>query len=75
MRKDWVLSIKHQCEQAGVPFFFKQWGGTRKHVSGRALDGQTYSHMPGAMRMPLPAYPDATDTRVMELPLVADAAR
>ena len=26
MKHDWVLDIKAQCEVAGVPFFFKQWG-------------------------------------------------
>lgn len=31
MHPDWVRSIRDQCEVAGVPFFFKQWGayGTR----------------------------------------------
>jgi protein gp37 len=23
---DWVRSLRNQCEHAGVPFFFKQWG-------------------------------------------------
>jgi protein gp37 len=26
MHPDWVRSIRDQCEQANVPFFFKQWG-------------------------------------------------
>ncbi len=26
MHPDWVRSIRDQCEGAGVPFFFKQWG-------------------------------------------------
>jgi len=26
MHPDWVRSIRDQCEDAGVPFFFKQWG-------------------------------------------------
>ena len=26
MHPDWVLSIRDQCQVAGVPFFFKQWG-------------------------------------------------
>jgi len=26
MKKDWVKSIQHQCRDAGVKFFFKQWG-------------------------------------------------
>ncbi len=28
MHPDWVTSIRDQCRTAGVPFFFKQWGGT-----------------------------------------------
>jgi protein gp37 len=46
MKKDWVLSIRDQCRQAAVPFFFKQWGGVRKGKAGRVLDGQTYSELP-----------------------------
>jgi protein gp37 len=26
MHPDWVRSIRDQCNEAGVPFFFKQWG-------------------------------------------------
>jgi len=26
MHPDWVRDIKSQCQKAGVPFFFKQWG-------------------------------------------------
>jgi len=33
-----------------VPFFFKQWGGVRKDLAGRELNGRTYSEMPGAMQ-------------------------
>jgi protein gp37 len=46
MKKEWVLSIRNQCEMAGVAFYFKQWGGTRKHLSGRELDGRIYDAMP-----------------------------
>jgi protein gp37 len=46
MKKEWVLSIKNQCELAGVAIYFKQWGGTRKHLNGRVLDGRTYDDMP-----------------------------
>jgi protein gp37 len=42
----WVRSIQKQCSRDGVPFFFKQWGGTRKKASGRNLDGRTYSNFP-----------------------------
>jgi protein gp37 len=52
MKKEWVLSIKQQCERAGVAFYFKQWGGVRKHLNGRELDGQEYSEMPVAADRP-----------------------
>jgi protein gp37 len=42
----WVRSIQEQCEARGVAFFFKQWGGTRKKLAGRSLDGKTYSEFP-----------------------------
>jgi len=46
MQPDWVRSIQKQCSRDGVPFFFKQWGGTRKKVAGRVLDGRTHSDFP-----------------------------
>lgn len=46
MEKSWVVSIREQCQAASVPFFFKQWGGTRKAKAGRELDGQVYDEMP-----------------------------
>jgi protein gp37 len=53
MRKDWVLSIRDQCEQARIPFFFKQWGGVHKNAAGRELDGRTYDAMPDIVRSPV----------------------
>ena len=29
MKADWVTSIRDQCLNSGVPFFFKQWGKSR----------------------------------------------
>jgi protein gp37 len=46
MNKDWVTALRDHCQIASVPFFFKQWGGTRKGKTGRALDGQTYDEIP-----------------------------
>lgn len=46
MKKEWVLSIRDQCLEAGVPFFFKQWGGTRKKLAGRMLEGNFYDEFP-----------------------------
>lgn len=48
MSKEWVISIRSQCQHAGVPFFFKQWGGFHKSKTGRLLDGRTYDEMPRA---------------------------
>lgn len=51
MDKAWVVSLRHQCRGAGVPFFFKQWGGVRKSRAGRRLDGRTYDEMPRRPRV------------------------
>jgi protein gp37 len=55
MRREWVASILRQCRAAGVPFFFKQWGGPRKDLTGRALLGRTYDEMPQLGRAQLAA--------------------
>lgn len=46
----WVIDIRDQCQKAGVPFFFKQWGGRNKKASGRLLQGRTWDEMPVAYR-------------------------
>lgn len=46
MHPEWVRAIRRRCRAASAPFFFKQWGGKRKHLTGRALDGRTYDEMP-----------------------------
>ncbi len=46
MQAEWVESIFRQCRAARVPFFFKQWGGVRKDLTGRELHGRTYDEMP-----------------------------
>jgi protein gp37 len=46
MTKAWVESIRRQCRQNDVPFFFKQWGGTNKKKAGRLLEGRTWDQMP-----------------------------
>jgi protein gp37 len=46
MNPAWVIDIRDQCREAGVPFFFKQWGGTRKKKTGRELEGRTWDEMP-----------------------------
>jgi protein gp37 len=53
MRPEWALSLRAQCRQANVKFFFKQWGtygsdGVRrsKRANGRLLDGEVWDQMP-----------------------------
>lgn len=48
MEEEWVFSLKNQCVNANIPFFFKQWGGRQKSKNGRLLDGRTYDDMPRA---------------------------
>ena len=54
MKPEWVRSLRDQCRQADVAFFFKQWGGVRKSETGRRLDGQTYSEFPLRSQAPVP---------------------
>lgn len=42
----WVRELRDQCVAAGVPFFFKQWGGPRPTSGGRLLDGRTWDQIP-----------------------------
>ncbi|MBO4382214.1 MAG: phage Gp37/Gp68 family protein [Alistipes sp.] len=57
MKKEWLLNIKRQCEEQGVPFFFKQWGtygedGVKrdKKSNGCTIDGQEYQAWPKAWK-------------------------
>jgi protein gp37 len=52
MKQAWVDKILRQCRSQRVPFFFKQWGGTRKKHAGRVLHGRTYDEMPVISSMP-----------------------
>jgi len=48
--RKWVTSLRRQCRDAAVPFFFKQWGGVRKSETGRLLFGRTYDEFPPIVR-------------------------
>jgi protein gp37 len=48
MHPDWVREVRDQCNNAGVAFFFKQWGGIRPKSGGRVLDGEEWSQLPDA---------------------------
>jgi len=46
MQKEWVTEIRDQCVEAGIPFFFKQWGGVRKKAAGKLLEGIEWQQKP-----------------------------
>jgi len=46
MERTWVIHIRAQCRKAGIPFFFKQWGGVQKGRTGRKLNGRIYDELP-----------------------------
>jgi protein gp37 len=46
MSIQWVREIFRECRKQKVPFFFKQWGGVRKDLTGRLLGERTYDEMP-----------------------------
>ncbi len=46
MEKQWAISILNQCIKQNIPYFFKQWGGTRKNAKGRILEGKIWDEMP-----------------------------
>jgi protein gp37 len=54
MLEKWVVSVRDQCHESHVPFFFKQWGGVRKAKYGRLLEGRTYDQYPKRAVSPIP---------------------
>ena len=46
MEAEWATRIRDECISAGVPFFFKQWGGLHNKACGRELEGRVWDQMP-----------------------------
>jgi protein gp37 len=56
MQPDWARGVRDQCVDAGVPFYFKQWGEwapdeldgflVRSRGKGRMLDGVEWNELP-----------------------------
>lgn len=55
MPAEWVRPIRDHCVACGIPFFFKQWGGVRKHTTGRLLDGRSWDEFPPRQTVPIPS--------------------
>ncbi len=66
MQVEWVTHLRDQCVEAGVPFFFKQWGEwihqensetamkrVGKKAAGRELDGRTWDQIPNVQSLML----------------------
>ena len=46
LHPNWARALRDQCQSAGVPFFFKQWGGRTPKAGGRLLDGREWNEFP-----------------------------
>ena len=53
MQREWVLNMQRLCDEQGVAFFFKQWGGwgadgkkRGKKENGRLLNGRVWDAVP-----------------------------
>lgn len=46
MNPEWARSLRNQCLEVLVPFFFKQHGGRYHNSGGRLLDGRIWDEMP-----------------------------
>ncbi len=42
----WALELRDKCVDAGVAFFWKQWGGFTPKRGGRLLEGRTWDEYP-----------------------------
>jgi protein gp37 len=42
----WARGLRDRCNEAGVAFFWKQWGGITPKSGGRLLDGRVWEQYP-----------------------------
>ena len=48
----WARGLRDRCVDAGVAFFWKQWGGARPKSGGRLLDGELWDEYPVELARP-----------------------
>lgn len=46
----WARGLRDAALAAGVPFFWKQWGGSTPKAGGRLLDGRTWEEYPAPQK-------------------------
>jgi protein gp37 len=65
MHPDWARSLRDQCQDAGVPYFFKQWGAFAPEADGHDRGGIHFIDRRGQSwnAMEIPARPDAVGMR------------
>ena len=71
MEPAWVEKIHLQCHRAGVPFFFKQWGGVQKKRTGRMLHGRTYDELPAIAEQRVPSMHERDKRKRLTMELIA----
>lgn len=69
MNPKWAEAIRDQCSAAGVPFFFKQWGGRTPKANGRQLDGRLWDELPRTATTATPPSSTASDELPVEIAL------
>lgn len=47
MDPEWARGLRDRAREAGIPFFFKQWGGATAKAGGALLDGVEWRQLPG----------------------------
>ena len=53
MNPEWALEVRDACRRLGIPFFFKQMGGSHYeagHWGGNRLEGRTYQEFPESLQ-------------------------
>jgi len=55
MEPEWVDNVQRVCDRDGTIFFFKQWGGMHKKLTGRTLHDRTWDDMPTLSAAPFPS--------------------
>lgn len=45
----WARNLRDRCNDAGIPFFWKQWGGFTAKSGGRLLDDRLWDEYPVAL--------------------------
>lgn len=53
MYDSWVMELLNECVEIGIPFYFKQWGGSNKKKAGRKRDCVIHNGMPDLDASPI----------------------